>query len=175
RPADRDDGGELSAEGRRDRPAAPEPQAHPRSPRTPAGGHEPERAVDESGGGARAGEISQRRDEGDRRAELLRSALPVSRHPRQSAPALRRLRPRALVLGHRHHAHALPVGSVRDAVHGGAALAEGPRPRAGHGPGGLRLAGMETINDRRYDMRPNKLRELLKAKKPTLSTHIHTT
>ena len=88
-------------------------------------------------GGARAREISQRRDEGDRRAELLRSALPVSRHPRQPAPALRRLRPRALVLGHRHHAHALPVASVRDAVHGRAALAEGPRPRAGHGPGRL--------------------------------------
>src|SRR2546428_149281 len=30
-------------------------------------------------------------------------------------------------------------------------------------------------NDRRYDMRPNKLRELLKSNKPTLSTHIHTT
>jgi predicted TIM-barrel fold metal-dependent hydrolase len=31
----------------------------------------------------------------------------------------------------------VPVASVRDAVHGRAALAEGPRPRAGHGPGGL--------------------------------------
>ena len=31
-------------------------------------------------------------------------------------------------------------------------------------------------NDRRYDVRPNKLRELLKSNKPTLSTHhIHTT
>ena len=42
RPADRDDGGELSAEGRRGRPAAPKPQADPRSPRSPEGGHEPE-------------------------------------------------------------------------------------------------------------------------------------
>ena len=85
RPADRDDGGELPAEGRRGRPAASEPQADPRSPRSPDGGREPERAVGESAGGARAREISQRRDEGDRRAELLRSALPVSRHPRQPA------------------------------------------------------------------------------------------
>ena len=42
RPADRDDGGELSAEGRRGRPAAPKPQADPRSPRSPEGGREPE-------------------------------------------------------------------------------------------------------------------------------------
>src|SRR3989449_5687434 len=101
----------------------------------------------ESGGRARTRELSERRDEGDGRAELLRSALPVSRHPRQSAPPLRRLRPHALVLGHRHHAHAVLVASVRDAVHGRAALAEGPRPRTGNGPGGLWLAGMETIGD----------------------------
>ncbi len=31
--------------------------------------------------------------------------------------------PDALVLGHRHHAHALPVASVRDAVHRRAAVA----------------------------------------------------
>src|SRR5713101_5499922 len=42
RPADRDDGGDLSAEGRRGRPAAPTPQADPRSPRSPERGHEPE-------------------------------------------------------------------------------------------------------------------------------------
>ena len=41
RPADRDDGGELSAEGRRGRPAAPEPQADPRSPRSPEGDTSP--------------------------------------------------------------------------------------------------------------------------------------
>src|SRR5215471_19334463 len=99
----------------------------------------------EFAGRARAREISERRDEGDGRAELLRSAIPVSRHSRQPAPALRCLWPRALVLGHRHHAHALPVASVRDAVHRRAALAEGPRPRAGHGPGRLWLARMETI------------------------------
>src|SRR5947208_5586056 len=40
RPADRADGGELSAEGRRGRRAAPKPQADPRSPRSPEGGHE---------------------------------------------------------------------------------------------------------------------------------------
>src|SRR4030095_10348640 len=144
---DRDDGGGLSAEGRRGRPTAPEPQADPRSPRSPEGGRETEGAVGESGRRARPRKISQLRDEGDRRAELLRSALPVSRHPRQPAPALRRLRPRALVLGHRHHAHAVLVASVRDAVHGRAALAEGPRPRTGNGPGRLRLAGMETIGE----------------------------
>src|SRR5499425_301125 len=111
----------------------------------PEGRHEPERAVVESAGRARAREVSQRRDEGDRRAELLRSALPVSRHPRQPAPPLRCLRASALVLGYRHHAHALPVAPVRHAVHGRAALAEEPRPRAGHGPGYLRLAGLETM------------------------------
>src|SRR5262245_36570357 len=41
-PADRDDGGELSAEGGRGRPAAPKAQAYPRSPRAPERGHEPE-------------------------------------------------------------------------------------------------------------------------------------
>ena len=41
RPADRADGGELPAEGRRGRPAASEPQADPRSPRPPAAGPSP--------------------------------------------------------------------------------------------------------------------------------------
>ena len=53
------------------------------------------------------------------------------------APALRRVRPRAILLGHGHHAHALPVAPVRDAVHRGAVVAQGPRPRAGNGPRGL--------------------------------------
>ncbi len=70
-------------------------------------------------------------------------SVPVSRHPRQPAPPLRRLRPRALVLGHRHHAHAVLVAAVRDDVHGGAAVADGPRQGAGHGPRGLRLARLE--------------------------------
>src|SRR5262245_49233051 len=48
--------------------------------RSPEGRHEPERAVGKAGGCARARDISQRGDEGDRRAELFRSALPVSRH-----------------------------------------------------------------------------------------------
>src|SRR6266436_6520719 len=63
-------------------------------------------ALGESSAGAVAREVSQRRHEGHRRAELLRSAVPVPRYPRQPASALRRVRPRALVLGHRHHAHA---------------------------------------------------------------------
>ena len=66
---------ELPSEGRRGRPAASEPQADPRSPRSAVGRHgESAGAVGESPGGARAREISQRRDEGHRRAELLRSA-----------------------------------------------------------------------------------------------------
>ena len=49
------------------------------------------------------------------------AAVPVPQHPRPPAPDLRRLRPRAPVLGHRHHAHALLVAAVRDALHRGAA------------------------------------------------------
>src|SRR5437667_9712403 len=59
------------------------------------------------------------------RSELLEPALPVQEHPRLSAPDLRSVRPRALVLGHRHHPHAVLVSAMRDHVHRGAATAKG--------------------------------------------------
>ena len=52
----------------------------------------------------------------------------------------RRLRPRADVLGHRHHPDAVLLAAMRDAVHRGTAVAEGPRPRARHGRGAVQLA-----------------------------------
>ena len=70
-------------------------------------------------------------------------ALPVQEHPRLSPPDLRGVRARALVLGHRHHPHAVLVSAVRDDVHRGAAVAEGPRPGAGDGWGRRRLARLE--------------------------------
>src|SRR5258706_9263973 len=54
---------------------------------------------------------------GTSRAQELPGDLP-SAHPGSS-----RLWPGALVLGHRHHAHALPVAPVRDALHRRAAVA----------------------------------------------------
>ena len=56
---------------------------------------------------------------------------------------IRGVRPRALVLGHRHHPHAVLVSAMRDDVYRGAAVAEGPRPRAGDGRGRRRLARLE--------------------------------
>src|SRR2546428_9757689 len=50
-----------------------------------------------------------------------------------------------LVLGHRHHPHAVLVPAVRDDVHRRTAVAEGPRPRAGDGWGDRRLARLETL------------------------------
>ena len=41
--------------------------------------------------------------------------------------------PRAHVLGHRHHQDALLLARMRDDVHRGAAMADGPRQGAGHG------------------------------------------
>jgi len=70
-------------------------------------------------------------------------AVPLHEHPRLSAPGLRGVRARPLLLGHRHHAHAVLVAPVRDDVHRGAAVAEGPRPRARDGRGHRRLAGLE--------------------------------
>src|SRR6185295_4700747 len=88
RPAYRADGGELPSEGRRGRAAASEPQADPGSSRPTLRRDEPERTLGKSPGSSCAREVPQRGDEGHRRAELLRSAVPVSRHPRQAAPAL---------------------------------------------------------------------------------------
>src|SRR5439155_1275563 len=56
---------------------------------------------------------------------------------------LRRVRPRADVLGHRHHAHAVLVAAVRDAVHGGAAVAVGQGQGAGDGARAVRVARLE--------------------------------
>jgi hypothetical protein len=56
------------------------------------------------------------------------------------ASLLRRLWSRADVLGHRHHPDALLLEAMRDLVHRGIAVAEGPRPRTRHGGGIVQLA-----------------------------------
>ena len=94
-------------------------------------------------GAARDGEISQRRAEGHRRSELLERALSVPRHTRAHPQALRRLRARAHVLGHRHHAHADFVAAVRDDVHRRAAVVEREGQGAHHGAGALQLDRVE--------------------------------
>src|SRR6266849_3092079 len=48
-----------------------------------------------------------------------------------------------LVLGHRHHSHAVLVSTMRDDVHRGAAVAPRPRPRASDGGSHRRLARLE--------------------------------
>ncbi len=124
-----------SAEGRPDRGAASRARliidhlGGPRGRRTTQPGR-PARA-------ARAREAPERRDQGHRRAELLERSLSLPQHPRASEADLRRLRPRAHVLGHRHHAHAVLVAAVRDDVHRGAAVAVGARQGAGDGPRAL--------------------------------------
>ncbi len=70
-------------------------------------------------------------------------ALPVRQHPPLYPPALRRLWADALLLGHRHHPHAVLMERVRDHVHRGNAVAHRPRPGARHGPRALRLARLE--------------------------------
>ena len=55
---------------------------------------------------------------------------------------LRCLRAAAHVLGYRHHEDAVYLAAVRDDVHRGAAVAAS-RKGAHHGPGGLRLVGLE--------------------------------
>ena len=71
------------------------------------------------------------------------AALPLPQHP-QIHPADRRgVRAGAQLLGHRHHPHAVLVEAVRDDVHRRDAVAQRPRPRARHGPRGLRLARLE--------------------------------
>jgi len=75
--------------------------------------------------------------------ELFEPSLPVQEHPRLSAPDLRGVRARPLLLGHRHHPHAVLLSAVRDAVHRRAAMAPRSRPRAGDGRGHRRLARLE--------------------------------
>ena len=50
--------------------------------------------------------------------------------------------------GHRHHPHAVLVSAMRDDVHRGVTVAEGPRPRAGDGWGCRRLARLEAPESR---------------------------
>ena len=68
-----------------------------------------------------------------------------------TAADLRCVRPAAQLLGHRHHPHAVLVEAMRDDVHRGDAVAEGPRPRTGHGPRGLRLARLEIARAQRRE------------------------
>ena len=76
---------------------------------------------------------------------------PVPQPPRRAASHLRRLRAGPLLLGHRHHPHALQLPPVRDLLHRGAAVAEGPRPREGDGPRPLRLDRLgASSSSRRY-------------------------
>ncbi len=72
-------------------------------------------------------------------------ALSVHQHPQIPAAAVRRVRPKALFLGHRHHPHAGSVAAMRDPVHRGTAVAEGRGPRTRHGPRRVRLAGVEAV------------------------------
>ena len=53
----------------------------------------------------------------------MHGRVSVPQHSRCVAPGVRRIRPAAHVLGHRHHPHALHVAAVRDPVHRGTALA----------------------------------------------------
>ena len=92
---------------------------------------------------AGAREVPERRDQDVGRAELFEPAVSVQEHPRLSPTDLRGVRSGSVVLGDRHHAHAVLVSAVRDDVHRGAAVAEGPRPRAGDGRRRRRLARVE--------------------------------
>ena len=105
------------------------------------------RRLGEPAGDAGAGQAPERRHQGHRRAELLQRGVSLPQHPRPPAPDLRRLRPGADVLGHRHHAHAVLVAAVRDDVHRGAALAVGARQGAGDGARPVRLARLEDAGD----------------------------
>ena len=60
------------------------------------------------------------------------------------ATDLRRVRPAPLVLGHRHHAHAVFVPAVRDDVHRGTAVPVRHRQGTGDGPRAVRLDRLET-------------------------------
>jgi hypothetical protein len=83
------------------------------------------------------------------------AALSVQEHPGRAAPHLRRLRARPLLLGHRHHPHALQLPPVRDLLHRGAAVAEGPGPREGDGPQPLQVdrLGLQVLGRHHEDHR----------------------
>ena len=60
-------------------------------------------------------------------AGYAEDAIPVPQPASAPAPLLRRVRPRADVLGHRHYPNALLLAAMRDLVHRGIAVAQGPR------------------------------------------------
>src|SRR5262249_18052686 len=91
----------------------------------------------------RNGQAPERGAQSHRGTELLAGALSLSRHPRPHSQALRCVRARADVLGHRHHPHADHMEAVRDDVHGGATLAARAGQRADHGARALRVACLE--------------------------------
>src|SRR5262245_27649168 len=91
----------------------------------------------------RNGQAPERGAQSHRGTELLAGALSLSRHPRPYSQALRCVRARADVLGHRHHPHADHMEAVRDDVHGGATLAARAGQRADHGARALRVACLE--------------------------------
>ena len=85
------------------------------------------RGDDPHAGASGAGEVSQCRGQGDRRAGLFRRGLSVSDHADVSAADLRRVRPASHVLGHRHHQDAVLLAPMRDDVHRGTAVAQRAR------------------------------------------------
>src|SRR5262249_1111762 len=139
-PRRRPDGG-----AREDRRAASAAEASHRSPRTARRRHRDRgrRGVRRPEGPPRDGALSKRRDQDVGRAELLEPTLSVQEPPRLSAPDLRGVRTGPVVLGHRYHPHAVLVPTVRDDVHRGDAVAQGPRPRARDGRRRGRLARLE--------------------------------
>src|SRR5204862_1524599 len=82
------------------------------------------------------------------RAELFERSLPLPQHPRLSSPDFRRVRAVALLLGHRHHAHAVQLPRMRDDVYRRIAVAEGKGPRPRYGPRCMRLARLEASGAR---------------------------
>ena len=145
RRADRHAGDGLAGAHRPDRRASSGPAADHRPPGRPGRHHHPEgRRRDGAHAGAhQAGAASQRGGQGDRRPGLLQRAVPVHEHAPVPAPDLRRVRTGAHVLGNRHHEDAVLLAAVRDDVHRGAALAVGAGQGARHGPGRVRLVGLE--------------------------------
>src|SRR5262249_54841748 len=91
----------------------------------------------------RNGQAPERGAQSHRGTELLAGALSLSRHPRSYSQALRCVRARADVLGHRHHPHADHMEAVRDDVDGRATLAARAGQRADHGARALRVACLE--------------------------------
>src|SRR5262249_38298420 len=99
---------------------------------------------------------SQRGGQGDRRAGLLQWAVSVHEHAPVRATDLRRLRSGADVLGNRHHEDEVLVAAMRDDVHRGATLVVREGQGARHGPGRVRLVGLEGADVMTTDVYPGK-------------------